>query len=597
MIRRSLIAFVALLAVLGGALGTLRPASASGPAYDSIVFVPAVPIAQPGTLTGSQTQTILVHPEQAGNRVPGAEVFLSIVTLYQTGPGGSATVGSTPLTATPQLFTANSSGDVTVVYTAPASRLTIGRDVITAQNTAVTPTVTNSDTYVFSPVDHYVWSTGPGNPPFAPGGSLAAGQSVTFTVMADDSTNHGVPGAFLDLSLTATASAAGSATATNALNSPPTRVLSGTPSRVSADSNGTVSITYTAPNPLPTSGTVFITAQDHPTSTVTGQTTYSFEAFVGKQSLGDGPLGGNPKAVAASPGHTFVFWKGTDNTLWYAWYGAGGWHGPGNLGGHFAPNSSPHPVMTGNGTIDVFWTGVDGNLWHVYEINGSGSFAAPQSLGGGPLGSDPQPASSGRGDVAVFWKGTDNNLWAAMYKPGAAWRVPVFLGSGPMGGVSPHAAAFSANSYDVFWRGTDNNVWHNYTVGGGWSGPQGLGMGPLGGDPIAISPAIGVVDLFWQGTDHGLWHGWYQAGWHGPQGYGGSVYSEPSPIVPLAGQVDAFWRTATGDIQHLSGGVPTSLGDSNLKANAVPSAMSWGSNHEEVFWWGSDDALWHDWAN
>jgi hypothetical protein len=312
----------------------------------------------------------------------------------------------------------------------------------------------------------------------------------------------------------------------------------------------------------------------------------------GQASLSDGPLAGDPHSVAAGVGRSYTFWKGTDGGLWVAWYNAG-WHGPMGLGGQLA--SDPHPVATGGGTVDVFWKGSDGNLWHVYEVGGGSAFAAPSSLGGGPLGSEPAPASSGHNDVAVFWKGTDNNLWEGFYRPGQGWRLPVFLGSGPLNG-SPHAASFNTNAYDVFWKGTDKNIWHTFSLGSRWSGPQGLGMGPVAGDPVAISAATNTVDLYWPGTDTGLWHGWYQAGWHGPQGMGGLVQSAPSLIVPNPGQVDVFWRNGA-DIDHLVSGVPTALGETTVTGN--PSAFSWGSSHEEVFWKGADAgaSLWHGWEH
>ena len=319
--------------------------------------------------------------------------------------------------------------------------------------------------------------------------------------------------------------------------------------------------------------------------------------WAGQRSLGDGPLGGDPQAIAGGVGRSYVFWRGTDNSLWYDWYN-GAWHGAAPLTGGSAlkPGTDPHPVATGNGTIDVFWEGGDGNLWHVWEVNGSG-FAPPTRLGGGPLGSQPQPVSSGHGDVAVFWMGSDAsaNLWEAAYRPSTGWRLPIGLGSGPLGGA-PHAAAFATTSYDVFWQGTDGNIWHTYSFGSSWSGPQFLGMGPLGGDPIAISAAANTIDLYWRGLDGGLWHGWYSGGWHGPATFGGNLNSTPWPLVVSPGNVDVFWRNGT-DVDHLIGGVPSALNEST--ATGSPTALSWTGGHEEAFWKGnnSGSSLWHDWTH
>ena len=332
---------------------------------------------------------------------------------------------------------------------------------------------------------------------------------------------------------------------------------------------------------------IWLAAEYAPTNGLNWGTAIGEMTLTGQASLGDGPLGGDPQSVATGPGSADVFWKGTDGNLWYTHSVSGGWAPAASLGG--GPlGSNPHPVFSGGSTVDVFWKGADGNLWHVY--NNGGAWASPSSLGGGTLGSDPQVTSSGNHDVAVFWRGGDKNLWEAAYQPGPGWRAPIFLGSGPLNGV-PHAAAYNTNSYDVFWRGGNNAVWHNFTSGSAWSGAQSLGMGPIAGDPIAISAATNTVDIYWQGGDGGLWHGWYNAGWHGAQGYGGSVSSPPSPIAPTTGTVDVFWRSGA-DVNHLIFGFPTPLGETTVTGN--PSAFSWGSGHEEVFWKGADGALWHD---
>ena len=304
-------------------------------------------------------------------------------------------------------------------------------------------------------------------------------------------------------------------------------------------------------------------------------------------------------SVSSGVGHTYVFWRGSDSSLWNDTYSAANNTWTAHLlagAGALGSSSNPHPVATGNGTVDVFYMGANGQLWHVYEV-GNGAFTAPSQLGGGPLGSDPEPASSGHGDVAVFWMGADasKNLWEASYQPGVGWRLPIGLGAGPLGGTAPHPVAYNTNSYDVFWRGTDNNIWHDHSAGGPWSGAQLLGMGPINSDPVGVSAATNVVDLYWIGTDGGLWHAWYNTRWAGPQGLGGTVSSLPSPISPNPGQVDVFWRSNT-TMEHLVSNTPVALTDNNVSGD--PSAFSWGAGHEEVFWKGSSDsALWHDWTH
>jgi len=298
------VAVLAVAAAAGAILPFGLPKTASAaPAvvgYNSLVFAP-LPIEQAGGLAAGGTVTICVQPQENGAHLnSAASVWLSIDSGLFTAPpepGGSATVGTTSLTSTPQMFTtqascsyanAETSGTimwaVPITYTGPSPVPVNGRDEIVAADAAgdvsggqcVVDTVCNTGTYVFSPVADYTWSVGP---PIASTGSLTAGQHVTFTVTAVDSTGHSVPGAFLDLSLTSTASNGGTATAINTVNGvgkvkPLTNFATG--GRFGADSSGSVSITYTAANPLPSDGVDTITAQNHPTETVEESTSYTY---------------------------------------------------------------------------------------------------------------------------------------------------------------------------------------------------------------------------------------------------------------------------------------------------------------------------------
>jgi hypothetical protein len=296
---------LALVAAVAIPFGLPRTVAASTSSYSLLAFSPN-PIAQPGTLALSGQIDICVQPESSlGVHVQSAQqVWLSIDSGKFTEPpsaGGTASVNGVPLTSTPQMFTTSSATctftgstattkfAIPVVYTAPASAHTNGRDVITAADDSadsgsagVCPTLTagvvcNTDTYVFSPVASYVFSPSP----IAATGTLTAGQQVPVTVTAlDDSTPtpQPVPGAYLDLSLLSSGSG-GSATAVNNISVPPsTRNLTNTPERVGANSAGQVAITYTAANPATASGTDTIKAQDHPTITVMATTTYEYSA-------------------------------------------------------------------------------------------------------------------------------------------------------------------------------------------------------------------------------------------------------------------------------------------------------------------------------
>jgi hypothetical protein len=177
--------------------------------------------------------------------------------------------------------TGNAAGSVPVAYTGPNPVPINGRDVVVAADSPSDVTsgqcngagVCVTGTYVFSPVTQYIFSNGP---TIAPPGTLTAGETLpSFTVTAEDVQNNPVPGAYIVL--TFTSNAGGSATAFSQITSTTKPIpTSPTTNRFGALNNGTVTITYTAANPLPPSGTDTITAQNHPTGTHFGSTMYVY---------------------------------------------------------------------------------------------------------------------------------------------------------------------------------------------------------------------------------------------------------------------------------------------------------------------------------
>jgi hypothetical protein len=79
--------------------------------------------------------------------VSGAVIYLLFT---QAAGGGSASVGSTPLTSTAQAFTANSSGVISIIYKTPGVLPTSAVvDTITARSAPTHPIIVASDTYTF----------------------------------------------------------------------------------------------------------------------------------------------------------------------------------------------------------------------------------------------------------------------------------------------------------------------------------------------------------------------------------------------------------------------------------------------------------------
>ncbi len=178
--------------------------------------------------------------------------------------------------------------------------------------------------------------------------------------------------------------------------------------------------------------------------------------------------------------------------------------------------------------------------------------------------------------------------------------IPVGLGGGPLGGA-PQAVSWGPNFDDVFWRGTDNGLWHMWEIDGQWYGPASLsGPGVMASDPSVVSWGAGEIDVFFKGADGGLWHAYYGSGsWHTAQDLGmGPLGSAPEAVTWGPGQLDVFWAgTGSPTLWHAyyaSGwhgpvqmpGVTTVAG--------TPYPVSWGVGNEEVFWKGTDGNLWQD---
>jgi hypothetical protein len=235
-------------------------AFAAGP-VTHYVFSPS-PIHATAGLAANATVAVTVSAEDATNAlVPSSVVYLS---LSQTTGGGSATVGTVALTATPVAFTATT-GKLTITYKAPAVLPMGGKDILKAGNAKSAPTISATDVYSFAKVSRYTFSPSPVAVP----GTLAAGATVAVTLTALNASAVAVPGAAVYLSFVPAAGGGSASVGTTALTAVPTLFKAGT--------TGLVAITYKAPAVLPASGTDRITVQDAAKNpTITRTESYSF---------------------------------------------------------------------------------------------------------------------------------------------------------------------------------------------------------------------------------------------------------------------------------------------------------------------------------
>jgi hypothetical protein len=118
--------------------------------FEMVYQFSASPIAHSGTLAASQPiLDTLTASGVGGTPEQNDTVYLSFVSTAS--PAGSANVGGTVLTSFPTAFKTDSSGQIQITYTAPATLPSSGVDTIKAgSSTSSTPNVFNATSYAFA---------------------------------------------------------------------------------------------------------------------------------------------------------------------------------------------------------------------------------------------------------------------------------------------------------------------------------------------------------------------------------------------------------------------------------------------------------------
>ena len=277
------------IALLLGAVGASGTAAsrhvrapqtcAPGTTYTHIRMSPQ-PIATFGSLQAGQTSgTFFVQPLNGPACVAGAVVYVSMTASVA---GDSTNVvtpsecgGATHVTSTPLACTTDSTGKVNFTYTAASPVPDHGTAEMTAANHATGGGFSTKDWYLYEML--YKFSASP----IAHSGTLSAGQNVVDTLNVTGPAGDPQVGAKVFLSLTSTASKSGTASVGSTQ-------LTGTPKSFTADFNGQIQISYTAPNPLPTTGIDTITANGSASGTnLFNSTSYAFAASTPLVSVGD----------------------------------------------------------------------------------------------------------------------------------------------------------------------------------------------------------------------------------------------------------------------------------------------------------------------
>jgi hypothetical protein len=276
------------VAGLGGAAGSIIAHSASastastcapaGTPYTHIRINPE-PIAPAGSLLGGQSATFYAQALDGAQCVPGATLYLSnvqgvrggVLTVSPAQCGGNTTVGSVPIACI-----ADTSGKVSVTYTAPATIPDSGIEEFEAGDSSSHPQINTFNWYMYEMI--YAFSTSP----IAPNGQLTSGQTVNETLQASGVGGTPEVGFIVYLSLTSTASQGGSVTVG-------TTPLTSSPQAFTTDSNAEIQMTYTAPVVPPTTGidTILAASDTSATPAVFQSASYDFAASDPVISIGD----------------------------------------------------------------------------------------------------------------------------------------------------------------------------------------------------------------------------------------------------------------------------------------------------------------------
>jgi Calx-beta domain len=249
-----------------------------GTTYSRIRMNPQ-PIATFGSLQAGQTASVFAQPLNGNQCLSGATFYISVSAKVS---GDSFTVqqpsmcgGTSLLSSKAVACTTDLSGKVYFWYTTPSTIPDHGTAELTTSSQSSQGSSAHA-WYLYETVYRFSAS------PIAHSGSLAAGQTVAETLQAAGVGGTPAAGAAVFLSFKTTASGSGSA-------SVGATKLTTSPTSFTADSNGQVQLTYTAPAVLPTNGvdTIYAASSTSASPSVFNSTSYAFAAGMPTVSVGD----------------------------------------------------------------------------------------------------------------------------------------------------------------------------------------------------------------------------------------------------------------------------------------------------------------------
>jgi hypothetical protein len=263
-----------------------------------------------------------------------------------------------------------------------------------------------------------------------------------------------------------------------------------------------------------------------------------------------GALASNP-TVTFTPdgGQQLVFWEGADQDLWEVWYSYkfSNWQvqdlsAARSLAGAGGVGSVPSVTFTpGGGQQLVFWEGTDQDLWEAwysvqFSLWQSRDLSTTYLAGTGATGSLASAPSviltPHGGQQLVFWRGTTNHVWEAWYSVQySLWQVQdlsqshAFPAAGDIASRPTVILTPGGGQQLLFWQAasTDHLYEAWYSVAYSTWASQDLSTAQLGGTGSVASPPVATVTpsggqqlVFWQTASDHLDEAWYSvasAGW------------------------------------------------------------------------------------
>jgi hypothetical protein len=305
-------------------------------------------------------------------------------------------------------------------------------------------------------------------------------------------------------------------------------------------------------------------------------------AQLGIASNTNANLASNPTVVfTPDGGQQLVFWEGNNHDLWEAWYSYefSNWQVQDlsfvrGLAGAGGVDSAPTVTFTpGGGQQLVFWRGTNNDLWEAwysvkYSVWTSADLSASRLGGAGAntLASAPSVIlTPNGGQQLVFWEGSNSHVWEAWFSVEfSTWQVQdltaahfpsaASIASQPTVILTPGGGQqlvfYQAAGSDDLWE-----AWYSVAYAT-WTS-QDLSTAHLGGTgSVASTPVVTVTPdggqqlVFWQTSGDHLDEAWFSVKYSvwasqdltSTQYVPTTLTSPPSLVVLSSGNQDVFFQ-------------------------------------------------------